>query len=321
MLLSDSVIKARLGAVQTKLGWETMKPYAESAERKFKGVVGLAVCRYLETITTQSDAYELRALAESALTWSAYVLALPHLKVRVGDLGLMKTSPPNTVAITKWEYIDTLEAAEKQADENLEDFFELLDALKPAAWTESTAYAQRRKHFIRSYDELAAYVSLGGGRNGRFFSMLVPYIARAEELYIRPLITPSDFAALLLKWQNPDTVWDPQEEQALEAIKKVVAPMAYYEAFPFLPLQVDQASFSSPRTKDGIFDERDPERGDLDTLRRQFFQDGQLYTAQLKTILDTVASPNLFPGYYQAHVKEIPDTEPSDYTHTSHVIL
>lgn len=322
MILTQPILKARLGGVQTSIAWATFEPFAKAAERNFRDRIGKELFSFLEKLEdTKAEEFALRELAEAAIAWEALIRALPHLKLRIGDMGLMKTSPPGTVAVTKWEYIDTADAAQKEADDHLEDFFKELESVRPAVWTSSTAYKLRQKHFIRSSDELSQFVSLGGGRNGRFFDMMVPYIARAEELYIEPILTESDFSTLLEKWQDPAASWSRKEEKVIELIQKVVAAMAYFEAFPFLPLQVDYKSFSSPRSKDGITEEREPDPNDVSFLQRQLYKDGQLYAVKLKEQLDKVASPELFPGYFDAFLKATSPEEPEDYTHTSHVII
>lgn len=322
MILTQPLFKARIGGVQTKLDWATVEPFCQVAERNFRERIGWELFRYLEALEDiEAEEYRLRELAEGALAWAALIRALPFLKIRIGDLGIMKTSPPSTVAMTKWEYIDTTEAAEREADDWLEDFFQLLEVLRPPVWTASAAYRKRQQHFIRSTDEMAQFISLGGGRNGRFFDQLVPYIRRAEELYIEPILTESVFEDLLEKWQDPAAVWSKQEKKVLELIQQVVAPMAYFEAFPFLPLQVDYKSFSSPRSKDGPTEGREPDPNDVNTLKRQFYKDGELYTGKLKKYLHQVASPTLFPGYYEAFLKAASPEEPEDYSNSSHVIL
>ncbi|MDR6195930.1 DUF6712 family protein [Siphonobacter sp. SORGH_AS_0500] len=322
MILTQPLFKARLGAVQTATTWATVEPFILAAERGFRERIGSPLFNYLEGLSDiEATDYQLRVLAEGAIAWASLFRALPHLKFRIGDLGLMKNSPANTIAITKWEYIDSKEAVQQEADDWLEDFFQLLESLRPAVWTASIGYQRRQAHFIRSTDELARFVSLGGGRNGRFFDMLVPYIAKVEELYISPVLTDSDFEDLLEKWKDPEASWSKEETKAIEYIQKVVAPMSYYEAFPYLPLQVDYKSFSSPRVKDGLVDEREPEANDVNTLKRQLFMDAELYTAKLKKHLDKVASSTLFPGYFDAYKKAAPVEKPDDFTDTPHVII
>lgn len=322
MILTQPIFKARIGGIQTKLDFATVEPFCLAAERSFRDRIGLELFRYLEALSDiNSEVYQLRVLAEGALAWSALIKALPFLKIRIGDLGMMKGSPNNSLAVTKWEYIDTTDAAEREANDWLEDFFQELEVQRPAVWTASAAYKRRQRHFIRSTDEMAQYVSLGGGRNNRFFDQLVPYIRRAEELYVLPILTESDFEELRDKWQDPEAVWSKEEKKVLELIQQVVAPMAYFEAFPYLPLQVDYKSFSSPRSKDGAVEEREPDPDDVNTLKRQFFKDGELYTAKLKKKLHQIASPELFPGYYEAFLKAAPAEKPEDFTDSPHVIL
>lgn len=102
MILKQATFKDRLGAVQTAIAWATVEPFVLSAERNFRERIGLPLFAYLEQLSeSENEAYQLRVLAEGAIAWAALIRALPHMKFRIGDLGLTKNSPANTIAITK----------------------------------------------------------------------------------------------------------------------------------------------------------------------------------------------------------------------------
>ena len=317
MLLSEDKVKKHLGGVQSSLSWATVEPFMWSAEQEFSRLIGAPLAAYLAS--AQADA-DLKRLAEACCAWQGLVRALPYIKIRIGDMGLMKASPANTVAITKWEYIDTVDGANREYDNYLEAFFERLEDLRPQAWTSSPAYARRRANFIQGSDEMAVYTALASGRNSRLFDKLVPYISRAELLYIRPALTEAFFSELKTRWRDPDATWTALETALLEAIKQAVAPLAYFEALPYMPLLLDHKGVASLRSKDGILEEINPSPDDTNTMRRQLFQDGQLFLGQLKTLLSQAASPTVFTTYYLATLPA-PPAEPEDFTDKSLIIL
>jgi hypothetical protein len=120
MLINEAVLKAELGGIQASLNWKTLEPFAKIANRNFRKQIGVEL--YNELIKPNTNLTELKEIAVGVVAWQSYDLAFPHLKMKVGDLGLMKSSPQNTVAITKWEYVDSREANLQVVDKLLEDF-------------------------------------------------------------------------------------------------------------------------------------------------------------------------------------------------------
>ncbi|WP_143092994.1 DUF6712 family protein, partial [Arsenicibacter rosenii] len=108
-MITFEILKNQLGGIQSSLKFETVKPFARSAERWFKGEVGPELFAWLKGLTpaADTDQYDLLDLAQACMSWYAYDLAFPHLKLRVGDQGIMKTVPQNQTAVTKWEYVDS----------------------------------------------------------------------------------------------------------------------------------------------------------------------------------------------------------------------
>ena len=319
-MITQEILKAQLGGIQASLKFETVKPFVKMAERWFRGEVGSDLFAYLKGLTNpaaDSDEAELLDLAQACMCWYAFSLAFPQLKLRVGDTGLSKTVPQNQVAITKWEYVDTQEANLQMVDLMQENFWALVEQIQPDAWIESTAYADRRRYFIRSASELGSFVSLVG-RNSRFFQQLLPYIKRAEDFYIKPLLTPELFTQVKAAWQDTDAL-PGHTATLIEAIQPAVAHLALFEAYPYLPLVVDQTGIRQSRSKDGTREEEFPEAQLRNNQRRQLSQDGQVYLAEVRKLLDTMASTTIFVPYY--NFQQTNQSEPDDFTGKAHVIL
>ena len=178
MLVNVDILKEQLGGVQTSLNFKTVLPFVKAAEYNFQKQIGKDLFGILLTfpITTATPGDQelqanLKYFAEAYVCWTAFDMAMPHLKFRIGDLGIMKSSPQNSVAVTKWEYVDSREANLSMADSSIENFYEILEELKPTEWTGSDAYKVRNGLFINSPQQLGQYVVLVG-RNTRLFSQL-----------------------------------------------------------------------------------------------------------------------------------------------------
>ncbi|CAG4992256.1 hypothetical protein DYBT9275_00925 [Dyadobacter sp. CECT 9275] len=312
MLVTLETLKKHIGGIQTKLSFDTVLPFVRTAERDFKRNIGAELYDFLGT-----DTSELRECAEGCICWTAYDMALPHLKQRVGDLGMAKNSPANTIAITKWEYVDTREANMAMADLFFESFWLTLEETRPQVWTDSESYKIRRSLFLRSADELGSYVPLVG-RNRRFFGELVKFIQRAESLYIADSITEPVLEKLKTRYQDSSITLSTVENTLIEKIRFALAYLTLHEAYPYLPLLVDHEGVRQIRKKDGIREEDIADKSYRQAQRRQLWQDAQLYLAQLRKFMDQNASAVQFPEYYTANLIE---DEAEDYTHKPHILL
>ncbi|MGN7887422.1 DUF6712 family protein [Dyadobacter sp. 22481] len=315
MEITLTTLKKHIGGVQTSLKMDTVLPFVKVATRDFRKAIGAELFAALPGLSA-----DLLESAEGCVVWAAYDKAVPHLKIRVGDLGMAKNSPANTVAITKWEYVDTREANVAMIDLFQEFFWETLEEEMPQAWTSSQAYRERNRLFLRSATELGHYAPLVG-RNSRFFADLIKFVNRAENEYIAPLITRPVFRALKTRWQDAEVELTEIERELVEKIRFAAAFLTLHEAYPYLPLLVDNEGVRQIRKKDGIREEDIGEKSYRQAQRRQLWQDAQLYLSQLTEFMEEVASPTIFPEYYESKIALSSCDETEDYTHKPHVVI
>lgn len=320
MIVDGDKLKAHLGGVQAKLNFDTVEGFVKVTERDFRRIVGKEMYQFLDDYSgAHPDEIELVKAAEGCVAWAAYDLAVPHLKLRVGDMGIMKNSPANTVAVTKWEYVDLREANLAMVDIYWEFFWELLTDIGPQAWRELSAYRKHNQQFIRSADELYKYLPLAG-RNRRFFDQVSEYIRRAEQLYIGDLLTEQVYDELKDRWQDDDVILTPMEVKLIEKIRQALAPLAIYEAYPYLPIKVDENGLREVRRWDGTTNETLAAMPLRQAQREQLWKDGQLYLARLRRFLDLNSSETLFASYYALNIDDNP-YEDEDFTDSPHIII
>lgn len=319
-LVTLPVLKKHLGGIQTKLDFNTVLPFIKLCEHEFRKDVGSELYAYICDLDPEAGSIEedLKYAAQGCVAWAAYDMAMPHLKLRVGDMGIMKNSPTNTIAITKWEYVDTREANMEMRDLFLENFWAILEIVNPEEWTGSDAYKKRQRLFIRSASEISAYAPLVGSNN-RFFQKLALFIARVESEYLTDAVTLSLWLDLKSKWASEAMLTDPVELELLEHIRRPLAYLALYEAYPYLPVLVDQEGTRQIRRKDGTREEDIAERAYRQAQRRQLWQDAQLYLGRLHKFLSAIASPEQFPSYYNFYVA--PGKSEDDFTYKPHVLF
>ena len=328
MLLNQDVLKTHLGGVQAKLDFSTMQPFADFSERWFTDQVGKELMAYLVGLTAPvagsndpiQDGANLKYLALSCMSWRCYEFAFPHLKLRASDLGIQKLNTQNTVAVAKWEYVDSREANLAMLDLALENFWMAVEQIRPTAWIGSTAYTKRQKVWIRSATELAEHIPTLGRKN-RLFEQLLTYIKRAENIYIRPVLTDPVYTALKATWSNPAATLTNQEKELVEMIRPALAHMALYEAYPYLPLTLDITGITERRSKDGTMEEVAPSDTNKGTQKRQLYQDGQMFLSELHDYLKANATASQWPGFYQAHLATAGISTEDDFTNSSLIIL
>ncbi|MGF7217473.1 hypothetical protein GGR92_003647 [Spirosoma lacussanchae] len=322
-MLTKEILKQQLGGINAKIDFQTVEPFVRFAERWFREQVGQELLDYLASLTAPGigqDEAELIDLAQSCMSWRCYELAFPHLKLRVGDLGIQKLNTTNAVAVAKWEYVDSREANLAMLDLALENFWSAVERIRPAAWTGSAAYKKRQGVWIRSAGELAEHIPTLG-RKSRLFDQLLTYIRRAEAVYIKPVLTDAVYKQLKQRWSDPEADLTEPEQELLERIRPALAHLALFEAYPYLPLTLDTTGITERRSKDGTMEEVAPSADSRGTQKRQLYQDGQFYLSELADYLNDTASAHQWAGFYQANQARNGQPEADDFTHSSLVIL
>ncbi|MEZ0484314.1 DUF6712 family protein [Fibrella aquatica] len=320
-MLTQDILKAQLGGLQASMKPETMLPFMQHAERWFADEIGADLWTYLKALPADDlEQAELLRLTHSCLAWQCYSLAFPHQKFRVGDLGMMKASPQNSIAVTKWEYADSRDANLSMLDLSLEYFWRELELRRPTAWTASSAYQERQRHLIRSASEFGTLLPVAG-RNYRFFQKLLPHLADVENDIIRVTLTTQVYKDLMTKWQTASPTFSFEEEMLLTHCRKALVYLATYEAWPYLPLSLNETGISERRDKSGMLEEVAADGNLRQGMRQQLHNDGQKRLSQVRAFLDETASPTLFSTYYQQNKIAGAQAPADDFTDKPHVIL
>ncbi|WP_020603144.1 DUF6712 family protein [Spirosoma spitsbergense] len=322
-MLNREILKQHLGGIQAKLDFATVEPFANFSERWFVDQVGQELMAYLAGLgnpVAGSPEADLLYLANSCMSWRCYEMAFPHLKLRASDLGIQKLNTQNTVAVAKWEYVDSREANLAMLDLAQENFWMAVEQIRPPAWLDSAAYKKRQKLWIRSASELAEHLPTLG-RKSRLFEQLITYVRRAEQTYIKPVLTEPVYTDLKAKWANSAYTFTEPEQALLDAIRPALAHMALFEAYPYLPLTLDVSGITERRSKNGTMEEVAPSETNKGTQKRQLYQDGQFYLSELQDYLKATATTELWPGYHQASLPKTGQSTTDDFTNSSLIIL
>jgi hypothetical protein len=330
MFKSVEDLRGYLAGAQKNLSDKTILPFVEQAAIKHI-IPFIGNSFYQQTLEAYQPAASLDALDEAtrtlvkliqrSLAYYTLLEAMPFVTVVVGDGGLAETSTQNSMPIRQWNY-HKLEASCAENGDVYLDFLlayleEHLDDYPD--WRESGHFTHSRQLVINHTAELSRLVPINNSR--RAFLTLRPYIARAEELYLLPVLGPELFEALknhILDVESASDGQETPEEPATdhqpkagigwatgpdldllrERCRKVVAQYAVVEALPEVAVQLTGAGIRVLSDNDGIKQRFAAGERELSARMVKAMKLGEHYLEQLKIFLDTHVE--MYPEYQQS---------------------
>lgn len=309
MILDEIKLKRQLGGLQDKFSWAVISPYVTQAERWFKKQVGQILYDYVEQLTpteNQIDEKELRALAESAISFYAFSLLQPRLNLKIGDAGMMKQLPSNHVAITKWEYVTLAESNQNLIDISMDSFWELVSELEPTEWKESEDYKVRNELFIKDAAELTEHLPLVN-KSMRMYESLKMYIKKSERDTIRETITPEVFDMLKAKLNGSEqTALSNIDKDVIELIKEALALKSLLRGLPYISVIVDTEGIRQVVKLDGTRNEIEASNESKAGLLAKLEKDTEVAIQKLFDYLKKVSTEYLYPSFFEIHANVEP---------------
>lgn len=232
LIADTTTLKKYISGFNKETNFATVASWVGKAERTYLiPKIGRPLYQALLSGPGADPMPELRTMCEAVVAWYAYYLALPHLDVTPGDLGLKLNTSANTTQLPKWKYVEILRTTADTADDEMEALLAFLfeNADDIPGWKSSTAFADSRALLFRSGAELSKTLPVAGGRY-RTYLALQPYLARAESALL-PLCTPAVISELKLKWVA-DAALTEAETELLRLAREYVAPHAMLDALP-----------------------------------------------------------------------------------------
>jgi len=274
-----------------------------AAERKYiLPLTGADLLSILQTAPLDSKYNELLSIAQRAEAYLAYYLDLPTLQVQIGDNGLSTFANTNRQAAHRWEYKEMQEMLESKGCEALEEMLELLHAKRTElGWQMPAAY---QSFFITGKD-FATYFNIY--QPYRTFELLRPVVRQVEDQYIIATTGAELYQALLAT-----TAPKPLEAQAITLIKKALAQLTIKTAIEILPVKISAYGFtvllsdSAERPNGG---EEQAPASLMSLTLASCERSGNTYLSQLRLLLDSNASADIFPEYLNSVLYTAPAPE------------
>jgi hypothetical protein len=307
MLIKDiKDFKEVIGGVQKSISFGTVEGFIRTAElQNIIPAIGETFHQELSNYIGQDE--NVKALIQRLKTASGfYALAIgaPQLVTAFGDGGIIAPQT-GTVPIGKWAYVELRDSSLGQADRALEDalqYLEKYEAKKVSnvyvfnTWRNSDEYTISRKSFINSATELSEYFP--AAKNSRRVYMAIrPYITRAENNFIEPLIGPELFEELKTKIADDSSTFTAEEKNLLIQLRSALAYKAFEMGIPYLNLSQD---FRLVTETDGVKNENPATTGKLDGIKLDCQANAEIFSNKLKKYIDTIASSSVLSTYYDS---------------------
>lgn len=267
----------------------------KAAERQFLlPILGTALLTALQATPAPDDKFsELLSVAQRAEAHLAYWMDLAVIQTTITDSGLRTFDNNNSQAAHRWEYKEVQDMLEKKGCEALEEMLELLhDNAADWGWQMPGNY---NSYFVTGKD-FSAYFFLF--EPFRTFNQLRPVMKQVEDQYIITTIGEDLFIDLLNK-----ATLTPLELKAFKLIKKAVAQFTIKMAIEVLPVKISNGGFTVLLT-----DSSDKPNGQeaqaptslMALTHAACEKSGNTYLEELKQLLNTSASAEVFPVYFNS---------------------
>lgn len=247
LIRTTEELKTVLGAVNKNMSFGSILPYIEQAAlTHLVPVLGTEILAELEARLLEDDQtpafVELLATVRRPLAYFALLEALPFLNVRIGDAGVLEATSANAAPTRQWSYQGVELATAKNAEVFLDAAVRYLETHQAAwpAWSTSEACTLRRGQLMPDAVTLSRYLNLQGSR--RAYLAFQPFLERAENLYLRPMV--SGDLLDVLKERLMGGVQTPQDTALLQRLRPALAQLALAEALPELSISMAGAGMS-----------------------------------------------------------------------------
>jgi len=268
----------------------------KAAERSYiLPLLGADLLSTLQSTPLDPKYNELLSIAQRAEAYLAYYLDLPTLQVQIADNGLSSFANANRQAAHRWEYKEVQEMLQNKGCEALEELLELLHAKATEFnWQAPQAY---QSFFITGKD-FAGYFNIC--QPYRTFELLRPVVKQVEDQYIISTIGEDLYQALLITAAPA-----PVELQAITLIKKALAQLTIKTAIEVLPVKISSGGFtvlldSNPDQPNGS--EEQAPTSLMSLTYKSCDRSGNTYLSQLKQLLDSKASADVFTAYFNSEL-------------------
>lgn len=283
-------LKSYVSSIHKQLSFSQVHSFVEQAEFKYLvPFVGLELLQELEEAhsgqTLTAEQKQLHKFLCTAAAFYAVLDAAPFLALQFGPSGVADQTAGGTGPVRQWSYFNFENAAATNADVFLDMALAFLDKNigKFQSWKESEAYTQSKSLYINTAAELSRYLNIQNSR--RAFIALVPFIQRAEELYIIPALG-EDLHEGLKESMLGDGQYGEERTKLLRLLKPALAQYTLIEAIPEISFTVAGSGFKLLAENDGIKQRLGISKDERNEISVAAQRRADQYMRDLRTFLD-----------------------------------
>ena len=240
--VGDTDFKKHYPALNRNTAWDTILPYInQAAEDYIIPFIGLEQYNAFCTKIQADNNDRATNLFQTATAYYTIFHALPFLNTTIGDLGVMQNdgTDTQTMAANQWRYANTQWSAVLKADKTLDQLLTILfDDPAYTDFHESAAKKFKKSDFFKHPVQLSDHVNIQD--SFRTFNALTPFLKKAEQRHLLPIICQEQYNALL-------TTYAPENKalytRLYELAQAMVAEYATIQATRKLHLLVRDTGF------------------------------------------------------------------------------
>lgn len=247
--VGDTNFKRHYPEVNHSMLWLELLPYVEQATDLFvvkyigPEVYDALTTKYQNGETLSTKEQRLLELLQRVVAYYTIAHALPKKLSVVSTMGNMANSPEGgALPVSQWSHKNTLWSVTKDADRFLDEALAYLqtdvDSDSPAfsPWKSSTAYTYDKADYFRSTQDFQGYHNIAGSH--RTYRALLPYIKKAQDKYIIPILGETQHNALVTAIKNNNAT--EIQKKLIEAIRKCLAEYTIFLAVPALTVLIEE---------------------------------------------------------------------------------
>lgn len=321
--------------IDANMRFASIKPYIFEAEELFiKPLLGDLYDPFLTDYTDNTDASggqdpgmsadnkALLPYVQRALVYYSLLLAIDHVGVSVGDMGIQQTMAQNSQPAPRWKVRDLqvqyLTSGDRWADKLLEYLEENAAANKYQQWFDDEAANTKMSGTIVYSTSIASqYIDINESR--RVFIRLKKRIKEIERYYIKSIICSDQYEELVTELQAGN-VSDPNKS-LIAMLEPIIAKKALYLTIPSLRISITDEGITMHSSNDSVVIKSAASKSDVNdlvnNLRKRELNGYEADEDRLRQfIIDNISDYPLIEGSscwtYQPEdsPKYIPDNDP-----------
>lgn len=311
LTIKDTEFKQFFPSVNKNMDWNSLSPYVQQAEDcEIIPAIGQSFYNQLQSeydsngnIADATVAKTFRLL-RTALAYYAIYYALPQLNLRVGDAGASETSSSDVQPTRQWVFNlsrwETLRTGSKYLDMALEHMESQVQANNSDydAFKNNNAYTVFKELLIPTASVFQKFYNIENSRIS--YKKLAPYIAKAEQRYLQPLL--SDFFDEL-KSQHTSNTLNTANNAILPAVQRLLAEYTVILAIPDLNFVNDGAGWRIIENPNANPMQQQQAIAAVQQLHTKAEQNAAHFEIELKNIL--YADLDNYPTYQNSDANEL----------------